>query len=64
MPSYNKQVELEPIAVSPKQAVAILPIGTTKLYEALNSGVIQSTLVNGRRWINYKSLKTFAGVLD
>jgi hypothetical protein len=62
MPSYNKQVELEPLAVSPKQALAILPIGMTKLYEAINEGRLESTVVNGRRWINYQSLKRFAGV--
>jgi hypothetical protein len=62
MPSYNKKVDLEPLAVSPKQALAIVPIGMTKLYEAMNGGRLESTLVNGRRWINYKSLKKFAGV--
>jgi hypothetical protein len=62
MPSYNKEVELEPLAVSPKQALAIVPIGMTKLYEAINSGAIKSSIVNGRRWINYQSLKRFAGV--
>jgi hypothetical protein len=59
--SSEKQ-RLEPIAVSPKQATALVPIGVTKLYEAINSGAIQSQLVNGRRWIDYQSLKRFAGV--
>jgi hypothetical protein len=62
MPSYNKKVDLEPLAVSPKQALAIVPIGMTSLYEAMNDGRLESTLVNGRRWINYLSLKKFAGV--
>jgi hypothetical protein len=52
----------EPLAVSPRQALELLPIGNTKLYEAINDGIIQSTLVNGRRWINFQSLKRFAGV--
>jgi hypothetical protein len=54
--------KLEPLAVSPRQATELVPIGITKLYEAINTGMIQSTLVNGRRWINYQSLKRFAGV--
>jgi hypothetical protein len=60
--SNNNSPRPEPIAVSPKVAIQLVPIGTTKLYEALNSGAIESTLVNGRRWINYQSLKRFAGV--
>jgi hypothetical protein len=60
--SNNSNPPPEPIAVSPKVAIQLVPIGTTKLYEALNSGAIESTLVNGRRWINYQSLKRFAGV--
>jgi hypothetical protein len=52
----------EPLAVSPKQAIHLVPIGITKLYDAINNGAIESTLVNGRRWINYQSLKRFAGV--
>jgi hypothetical protein len=54
--------KLEPLAVSPRQATELVPIGITKLYEAINTGMIQSTLVNGRRWINYQSLKSYAGV--
>lgn len=53
---------LEPIAVSPKQATQLVPIGVTKLYEAINCGAIASKVVNGRRWIDYQSLKKFAGV--
>jgi hypothetical protein len=61
MPSTNN-TKPEPLAVSPRQATQLVPIGVTKLYEAINDGIIQSTLVNGRRWINYQSLKKFAGV--
>jgi hypothetical protein len=61
--SPEKQ-KFEPIAVSPKQATQLVPIGVTKLYEALNSGAIQSQLVNGRRWIDFQSLKRFAGVAE
>ena len=56
---YEKP-KLEPIAVSPKQAIQLLPIGITKLYEAINSGAIKSSVVNNRRWINFQSLKKFA----
>jgi hypothetical protein len=62
--SSTNNTKPEPLAVSPRQATQLVPIGITKLYEALNSGVIQSTVVNGRRWIDYQSLKTFAGVFD
>jgi hypothetical protein len=58
----NNNPKLEPLAVSPKQATELLPIGITRLYELINSGEIDSQLVGGRRWINYQSLKRFAGV--
>jgi hypothetical protein len=54
--------KLEPLAVSPKQATQLVPIGITSLYAAINSGAIKSQLVNGRRWIDFQSLKRFAGV--
>ena len=54
--------KLEPLAVSPKQATELVPIGITKRYEAINSGAIESSIVNNRRWIKYESLKRFAGV--
>ena len=60
----SNNIKPEPIAVSPKQATQLVPIGITKLYEAINAGALQSTLVGGRRWINFQSLKKFAGVLD
>ena len=53
--SYNNSTEptpLEPLCVSVKQA----------LYEAMNDGRLESSLVNGKRFINFKSLKRFAGV--
>jgi len=53
--------KLEPIAVSPKQATQLVPIGITKLYEVINSGKLKSKIVNGRRWIDYQSLKQLAG---
>lgn len=56
--------KFEPIAVSPRQATELIPIGITKLYEAINSGAIKSSVVNNRRWINFQSLKKFAGIAD
>jgi len=53
--------KLEPLAVSPKQATQLVPIGITKLYEVINSGKLKSKIVNGRRWIDYQSLKQLAG---
>jgi hypothetical protein len=58
----NNTTPPEPLAVSPKQATQLVPIGITKLYEAMNSGAIESSIINNRRWINYQSLKRFAGV--
>jgi len=52
----------EPVAVSPKQATQLFPIGITKLYDLINSGEVESALVGGRRWINFRSLKKYAGV--
>jgi hypothetical protein len=62
MPPVKPKSELEPIAVSPNQATQLVPAGKTSLYKAMNDGRLESTLVNGRRWINYQSLKRFAGV--
>jgi len=62
MSNNKSEPGLEPLAVSPKQATQLVPIGVTKLYEAINSGAIESTIANNRRWINYQSLKRFAGV--
>jgi hypothetical protein len=58
----NNNSKPEPLAVSPRQATELLPIGITRLYELINSGEIESQLVGGRRWINFQSLKRFAGV--
>jgi hypothetical protein len=58
----DQQTKPEPLAVSPKQATQLVPIGITKLYEAINDGTVASKLVNGRRWIDFKSLKRLAGV--
>ena len=44
----SNNIKPEPIAVSPKQATQLVPIGITKLYEAINAGALQSTLVGGR----------------
>jgi hypothetical protein len=58
----SNQPNLEPLAVSPKQATELLPIGITRLYELINSGEVESQLIGRRRWINYQSLKRFAGL--
>jgi hypothetical protein len=62
MQSSPPSEKLEPIAVSPKQATQLVPIGTTKLYEEIKKGSVASRVVNGRRWIDYQSLKRLAGV--
>jgi hypothetical protein len=57
----DQQTKLEPIAVSPKQALQLLPIGNTKLWEAIRTGEIKSRFVNNRRWLDYQSVKKFGG---
>ena len=52
--------ELEPLAVSPKQAMKLVPIGNTTLYKAITEGKLESRVVNGRRWIDYQSLMRLA----
>jgi hypothetical protein len=58
----NNNSKPEPLAVSPRQAIELLPIGTTKLYQLINNGELETTLVHGRRWIDYQSLKRYAGL--
>ena len=60
--SNNTNMPTEPLVVSPKQATQLVPIGVTKLYDLINSGELETTFVHGRRWINYQSLKKYAGV--
>jgi len=45
-----------PIAVSFKEALTLVPIGKSKLHEALANGTIKSSLVMGVRAIDYNSL--------
>jgi hypothetical protein len=61
-PSQNgrkprKLTPREPLGVSVTEALTIVPIGKTKLFEALANGTIKSCLRFGVRIINYQSLK-------
>jgi len=52
----------EPLCVSVNGALAVVPIGRTKLNQLMADGTIRSKVVHGRRWIDYQSLKQYAGV--
>jgi hypothetical protein len=58
-PSNRKR---EPISVSVREALELVPFRVTSLYAAMKSGEIKSRMVGRRRVIDYQSLKKFAGV--
>ena len=53
----RKLVPREPLGVSIAEALTLVPIGKTKLSEALANGTIKSCLRFGVRIIDYQSLK-------
>ena len=53
----RKFVQREPISVSVNEALSLVPIGKTKLYEAMKNGTIKSERKFGIRCIDYASLK-------
>ena len=55
--SSRKITKRDPISVSVAEALLLVPIGKTKLYAAMNAGVIKSELKFGVRCIDYRSLK-------
>ena len=57
----RKTVEREPIVVSISEALEIVPVGRSTLFELLKDGTIKSRKIQGVRCIDYRSLKeTFA----
>jgi excisionase family DNA binding protein len=52
----------EPLAVSPREAMELVSIKNTKLYELIRSGELRSTRIGTRRLIDYQSLKRLAGL--
>ena len=57
----RKIVDRPPIAISVKEALRIVPIGRSKLFQMLQDGTIKSSLVAGVRAIDFESLrKVFA----
>jgi hypothetical protein len=53
----RKLTPREPLGVSMSEALTLVPIGKTKLSEALANGTIKSCLRFGVRIIDYQSLK-------
>ena len=49
--------ELEPLAVSPRQSCILLDIGTTRLYELINDGELESYLDGRSRKIMMRSIR-------
>ena len=65
MRKARKFKEREPICVSVREALQLVPIGRSSLYEAMKDGRIKSSKVLGIRAIDYSSLKAFmAGESD
>jgi hypothetical protein len=65
MPPSNKskpeaEQRPDPIYLSRRQTIERFPIGPTKLNELLQAGIIESSLVHGRRWINFASISRYA----
>jgi hypothetical protein len=54
--------KLEPLWVSPQQVTELTPFKITKIYELMNRGVLESAFVEGRRLINYQSVKRLGGL--
>jgi hypothetical protein len=49
--------ELKPIWVTVKETKRLIPVGTTKLYELIGSGRLESCLLGRRRMISYASIE-------
>jgi len=49
--------DLEPLAVPPKKAAELLGVCLATVHTYLELNLIESTLVRGRRLVNYASLK-------
>jgi excisionase family DNA binding protein len=49
----------EALVVRPKRACRLLSIGTTRLYELLDRGELESFRDGGGRWISATSIRTY-----
>jgi hypothetical protein len=47
----------KPITVTVKKSIELSGLGLTKIYELINSGVLETTYVGKRRLITYRSLE-------
>ena len=45
----------QPLAISVKQATRLVPLGVTSIYRLMREGKLRTTLVLGRRLIDYAS---------
>jgi excisionase family DNA binding protein len=55
-PGITGRADLEPLAVSPRQACVLLNVGLTRLYELLGSGELESYLDGRSRRITMRSI--------
>lgn len=53
--------KVEPLAVSIATAKQVSGLGHTKLFELIKDGRLASTKVDGKRLVNYASLKSLVG---
>jgi excisionase family DNA binding protein len=59
-PTPQSHPQLEPLAVSPKEAQRLLCISNTLFYELLKKKRIDTFLVGRKRLVKFDSLKRFA----
>jgi aspartate-semialdehyde dehydrogenase len=52
-------IEIEPLAVSPKKAGALIDVGTTRLYHLIGTGEVESFRDGKSRKIIFASLKAY-----
>jgi hypothetical protein len=55
-----RDLEVAPRWARPREALKVLPIGMTKLYELMNDGRIRSKKVDGMRLVDLNSLDELA----
>lgn len=53
--------KVEPLAVSVAVAKELSGLGNTKIYELIGNGRLKSSMVDGKRLINFASLKSLVG---
>lgn len=55
----SKELEIEPILISIKDASRLLGIGRTKLYELISADKLETRRIDTRNLILYSSIKSY-----